>query len=106
MSLVNFLGSRAMSLNPAFIQNVQKVVTETGYACIKVNGHKYGVSYVKPLDGFCVQSANKGGLLGRLLGNHRGLEGRVSALELALNKNQNPIRAHNEYINKIFESRI
>ena len=87
MFLVNFFGSRAMSLNPAFIQNVQKVVTETGYACIKVNGHRYGVSYVKPLDGFCVQSAGKGGL-GRLLGNHRGLEGRFSALELALNKNQ------------------
>ncbi len=62
MSLVNSFGSRAMSLNPAFIQNVQKMVTETGYACIKVNGHRYGVSYVKPLDGFCVQSAGKGGL--------------------------------------------
>lgn len=44
MSLVNFFGSRALSLNPAFIQNVQKVVTETGHACIKVNGCKYSES--------------------------------------------------------------
>ncbi|EFC7755506.1 hypothetical protein CS018_004225 [Escherichia coli] len=106
MSLVNFLGSRAMSLTPAFIQNVQRVATSTGHACIKVNGQKYGVSYVDTLGGFCVQPAGKGGLLGRLLGNHRGLEGRVAALELVLNKNQNPIKAHNEYMNKIFESRI
>lgn len=48
MSLVNSFGSRAMSLNPAFIQNVQKMVTETGYACIKVNGHRYGVLMLNP----------------------------------------------------------
>lgn len=61
MSLVNFLGSRAMSLTPAFIQNVQRVATSTGYACIKVNGQKYGASYVNTLGGFCVQPAGKGG---------------------------------------------
>ena len=106
MSLVNFFGSRALSLNPAFIQNVQKVVTETGHACIKVNGCKYSVSHVQTIGGFCVQSADKGGFLGRLLGHHRGVEGRISALELALNRNQDPIKAHNHHINKIFESRI
>lgn len=42
-----------------------------------------------------------GGVLGR-----RGVEGRIASLELMLNKNQNPIKTHNEYINKIFESTI
>ena len=58
------------------------------------------------LDGFGVQSAGKSGLMGRLLGCQRGLKGRVSALEQMLNKNQNSIKAHNEFINKIFESSI
>lgn len=105
MSLVNFFGSRALSLNPAFIQNVQKVVTETGHACIKVNGCKYSVSHVQTI-GDSVFSLQTKEVLGRLLGHHRGLEGRISALELALNRNQDPIKAHNHHINKIFESRI
>ena len=95
-----------MTLSPAFIQTVQKTAVEAGCASIKVNGHKYSVSHIQSLGGFCVQSADKGGGFGRLLGNHRGLEGRISALELALNKTQDPIKAHNEYINKVFESSI
>ncbi|EEV9325452.1 hypothetical protein EHD93_24355 [Escherichia coli] len=106
MSFVSFFGSRAMTLSPAFIQTVQKTAVETGCASIKLNGHKYLVSHIQSLGGFCVQSAGKGGFFGCLLGNHRGLEGRISALELALNKNQDPIKAHNEHINKIFESSI
>ncbi|EMM4086289.1 hypothetical protein WAC87_004330 [Shigella flexneri] len=106
MSFVSFLGSRAMSLSPVFIQTVQKTAVEVGCASIKVNGHKYTVSHIQSLGGFCVQSADKGGFFGRLLGGHRGLEGRISALELALNKNQDPIKAHNDYINKVFESSV
>ncbi|EEU9261820.1 hypothetical protein [Escherichia coli] len=106
MSLINLFGNRAICLTPAFIQSVQARAIEAGCAHIKVNGCCYTVSHIKPLDGFCVQSAGKSGLLGRLWGCQRGLEGRVSALELMLNKNQNPIKAHNEFINKIFESSI
>lgn len=106
MSFVSFLGSRAMNLSPVFIQTVQKTAVEVGCASIKVNGHKYTVSHIQSLGGFCVQSADKGGFFGRLFGNPRGLEGRIAALELALNKNQDPIKAHNDYINKVFESSI
>ena len=106
MSLVSFLGIRAMNLSPALIKTVQKTAVEAGCASIRVNGHKYNVYHIPSFDGFCVQSVGKGGVFGRLLGGHSGLEGRVAALELALNKNQNPIRAHNDYINKVFESSV
>lgn len=64
MSLVSFLGSRAMSLSPTLIQTVQKTAVEAGCASIRVNGHKYNVSYIPSLGGFCVQSVDKGGALG------------------------------------------
>ncbi|CBG90794.1 hypothetical protein [Citrobacter rodentium] len=106
MSLVNLFGGRAMSLSPAFIQTVQSRAITTGCAHIKVGGCCYSVSHVKSLDGFCVQSIGNRGLLGRLLGRSGGGEGRVAALELQFNQNRNPIKAHNEYISKIFESSI
>ncbi|CAD5568588.1 hypothetical protein E3156_26500 (plasmid) [Escherichia coli O55:H7] len=107
MSLVSLFGNRAISaLSPAFLNSVRMEAIETGCAYIKVNGCRYSVSHVKILDGFCVQSAGRGGLLGHLLGDRRGLEGRVAALERMLNQNQNPIKAHNEFMNAVLESSI
>ena len=53
-----------------------------------------------------VSSLLAGGGLGHLLGDRRGLEGRVDALERMLNQNQNPIKAHNEFMNAVLESSI
>ncbi|EET0447711.1 hypothetical protein FNA56_005159 [Escherichia coli] len=105
MSFVSLFGSRAMNLSPAFIQSTQSQAVKAGCACIKVNGHHYKVSYVDSIGGFCVQSSGRSGFLEGVLGR-RGVEGRIASLELMLNKNQNPIKTHNEYINKIFESTI
>ncbi len=104
MSLINLFSNRAPQLSTALINSVQTTVRAVGAAQITLGGKHYTVQHVKVLDGFCVQSAG-GGFLEKLFGNEK-TEKNIACLEKQLNQNINPVKAYNEHINKILESRV
>ncbi|EFD2590550.1 TPA: hypothetical protein NU484_005379 [Escherichia coli] len=107
MALGSVFGSRALSLAPAFVRQVQSAATSAGSVSAKICGQKYVISYVKETDMFCVQPGKTpGGLLSRLLGGRGPSEVKLAALELQFNNHSNPVKAYNEHVGKILESRV
>lgn len=102
MSLVGLIHRNITRLSPEVVSAVQSRAATTGGAQIRICGANYSVHPVRQLGGFCVQPTGSGGLLGRLFGIQRT----VSALEMQLNQNINPVTAHNEYMGRTFDSRL
>lgn len=102
MSLVGLIHRSIVRLSPEVVNAVQSRAATTGCAQISIGGMNYSVHPVRELGGFCVQPTGGGGLLNRLFGTQRT----VSALEMQLNQNINPVKAHNEYVERTFGSRL
>lgn len=107
MALGNIFGTRALSLTPAFVRQVQSAATSAGSVTAKICGQKYIISHIKETGMFCVQPGNKpGGLLSRLLGGRTPSEAKMAALEYQFNNNRNPIQSYNQHVGRILESRV
>ncbi|EEW0112477.1 hypothetical protein [Escherichia albertii] len=102
MSLVSFIHRNITHLSPEVVSAVQSRAATTGGAQIRICGTNYSVHPVRQLGGFCVQPTGGGGLLNRLFGTQRT----VAVLERQLNQNINPVKAHNEYVERTFGSRL
>ncbi|EFG1227404.1 hypothetical protein OM255_12480 [Escherichia albertii] len=106
MSLVSFIHRNITHLSPEVVSAVQSRATATGCAYMRVGRHNYSVHHVQDLGGFCVQPTGGGGLLSRLFGSRSPSQRTISALEMQLNQNINPVKAYNEHMGRTFGSRL